>query len=467
MTQSLLLQLIESLDRKQMRALGKFVRSPSFNQRADVVALYEYLWDCLWIYNIEPSKEKAHAALFKKEKPYDDHKIRMAMSFLHKAAEKFLVIHHLLEDQVAIKTKLVQIYREKNLPKHFDRALKEVTALQQRNPYRNAAFYQANHLISLENYQHNAAQKRTGALNLQAVNNNLDIAFIAQKLRQTCLSLAHQTVYKTEYHFGLLKDLLSYVEHQGLLNTPAIAVYYHCYFAHTQTEGHHHFQSFKHLIFKHVDLFPDSEIRDLYLLAINYCVKRYNEGNPAYLKDQLELYQKGLEQKTLLRDGIISRFTYRNTVTLGLILKEYDWVEPFIYKYKNTLDKNYRESMFSFCLAQLEYSRQHYDKALQLLQKSEYTDLLLNLSAKTVLLKIYYELNELDLLEAHLEAMKIFLRRKKIMGYHKENYSNLIRFTKKILELQPYDIKSRNLLRQEIEDMRSVAEKAWLREQLD
>lgn len=465
MKNSLLLQLLETLSRKQMRELGKFVRSPFFNQREDVRLLYEYFWECRWIYHMEPSKKKASEAMHKGH-AYDDHKVRMAMSFLLKTTENFLIINDLMEDKTAVKTRLSRIYRAHNLPRHFDRSLKEAVQLQEKSPHRSASYYQNNHLIQLERYQYYATQKRTSALNLQEVNNTLDIAYIVQKLKQTCLSIAHQTVYKTEYQFGLLNDLLHYIEKQNLLNIPAIAIYYHCYFAHTLSESQQHFQHFKVLILKHADLFPMPEIRDLYLLAINYCVKRYNEGNPGFLKDQLELYQRGLEQKLLLKDGIISRFTYRNVVTLGLILKEYDWVASFIYTYKTTLDKNYRESMYSYCLAQLEYSRQCYDEALQLLQKSEYSDLLLNLSAKTLLLKIFYELNEIDLLEAHLEAMKTFLRRKKGLGYHKDNYVNMIRFTKKILELAPYDAKGKIQLRQEIENMGSVAEKVWLMAQL-
>ena len=467
MKNSLLLQLIEKMDRKQMRELGKYVQSPFLNQRQDVIALYQYLWDCYWHYSIEPTKGKAFAAMYRGEE-YDDHKVRMAMSFLHKTTEKYLAITDLLNNETEYKTRLARIYKRQNLPKHFDRSVRQVYLFQENTPFRNADFFNNRYLIQLEQYEYAAAQKRTGALNLHEVNENLDIAFMAQKLRQTCLSIAHQTVYKTTYDFGILEPLLKYIEQRELLHIPVISIYYHCYFAHTETENSAaYFYSFKELIFKHASLFPEPEVRDLYLLAINYCVKCYNAGDPAFLKDQLELYQAGLEQRVLLKNGIISRFTYRNTVTLGLILNEYGWVESFIYEYKNALDMIYQESMFSFCLALLEYHRKQYDKALQLLQKSEYTDLLLNLSTKTVLLKIYYELMEYDLLEAHIEAMKTFLRRKKIMGYHKENYTNLLKFTQKLLEIPPFDTEGKRLLRQEIKNRGAIAERSWLLDQLE
>ena len=67
--------------------------------------------------------------------------------------------------------------------------------------------------------------------------------------------------------------------------------------------------------------------------------------------------------------------------------------------------------------------------ALKLLQKAEFGDLLLNLAARSLQLKIYYELQELDLLDSHLQAFRTFLRRKKELGYHRDNYLNTVRFT--------------------------------------
>ena len=386
MQKTRLVQLLETLDRKEIRELRKFVRSPFVNQRADVVALFEYLTECLWTHQVVPDKAQAYRKVYRGD-AYDDHRIRLAISFLFKATEQFLVYRSLFSEEVKIRTRLAQVYRKRNLQKHFERTLREAQRKQKESPFRNADYYNDQYQLLLEEYQNNSGRQRISEHNLQDVSDNLDIAYVTLKLRQICLSISHQTVYKKKYHFGLLAELLGYVKEQELLDIPAIAVYYYCYFALSNPGEAVYFQEFKKLIFEHADIFPKPEVRDLYLLAINYCVKQYNEGNPGYLKDQLELLQMGLEKSLLLSNGIVSRFTYRNAVTAGLILREYDWVETFVNQYQANLEKDYRESMYSFCLARLEYSRKNYDRALQLLQKSEYKDLLLNLSAKTVMLE--------------------------------------------------------------------------------
>jgi hypothetical protein len=312
----------------------------------------------------------------------------------------------------------------------------------------------------MEQYRFTAAASRTTEHNLQAVTDNLDIAYFAQKLRQACLLLSHQAVYKTAYRFGMLGEVLAHVEAQQLLYIPAIAVYYHCYRALTEPEQPEHFHQLKKLLVEEYEKFPQPEIADLYLLAINFCIKRYNEGGREYLADEFDLYREGLKREYFLNNGVLSRFTYRNVVTIGLVMRAFDWVENFIHEFRDRLEKRHRESMFSFNLARLEYERRNYGAALQLLQKSEYADLLLNLAAKTVVLKIFFETDETDALESHLAAMQRFIRRKKIMGYHRENYLNLIHFTRRLLEV--FEKKELEALREEIAGAKAVAEREWL-----
>ena len=466
MKNSLLFDLFSTLSRKEMRALGRFLETPFFNLRKDVFQLFNYLAECREHLKIIPDKRQAFRNIYQNE-VYEDHKMRLIMSLLLRLIEHFLVHQSFFSEPVKVKNRLATIYRERKLTKHFGRSLRECKKMQSIAPFRNADYYFDGYQIHLEEYLHIADRKRISALNLQTISDELDTAFIALKLRQTCLSLSHQAVYNTEYHFGLLNEILTYVEEKKLIEIPAISVYYYCYKSLVDPSEVSHFQLFKALIIQESQKFPIEEIRDLYLLAINICTKQYNEGNPEYLKESFDLYKEGLRNGCLLSRGVLSRFTYRNIVTHGLIMKEYEWLEDFIESYRDKLELAYRESMYSFCLARLEYSRKNYSKALNLLQKSDYQDLLLNLSAKTVLLKIFYELEEFDLLESHLEAMKTFLRRKDIIGYHRENYKNLIRFTQRLLELKPFDIRGRAILKQEMEQTGLLAERTWLIENLE
>ena len=99
---------------------------------------------------------------------------------------------------------------------------------------------------------------------------------------------------------------------------------------------------------------------------------------------------------------------------------------------------------------------------MQLLQKADYKDLLLSLAAKMLQLKIFYELTEFDLLESHLQAFGAFIRRKKALGYHRDNYQNTLHFTQKLLDTNRFDKAAWAALRAEIEATGALAEREWL-----
>jgi len=68
---------------------------------------------------------------------------------------------------------------------------------------------------------------------------------------------------------------------------------------------------------------------------------------------------------------------------------------------------------------------------------------MLALAAKTLQMKIYYASDAYDLLDSHLQAIAAFIRRKKIMGYHRDNYLNLVQFVQKLLDISASDKKGR------------------------
>lgn len=462
---SRLMAVVENLGSREVRGLRRFLRSPFFNQREDVARLFEFIAERVFTLKTAPTKEQAFRALYP-GRPYDARQARYAMSWLLKAIELFLSLQPVLADERQQKIELARAYREKQLPKHFQQTMQQLSRQQERQPIRNAEYFEYEYRIQLEQYAFTASRKRLGEHNLQEISDNIDLAFIARKLRQTCFLLSHQAVYKREYDFGLLEEVLLHVKRKKLLRFPAIALYYHCYHALAGLEPEQHFTHFKEALLQQARHFPPDELRDLYLLALNYCIRQLNAGREAYAREGLDLYREGFRTGMLLQEGQVSRFTYRNAVAMALKEGELSWAETFIHEYRNKLPKEHRESMYSFSLARLAYVRRQYGKALELLQRSEYQDLLLNLAAKTLMLKVFYELEEYDTLEAHLEAMKVFLRRKDIIGYHRRNYRNIIRYTQKLLHLNRHDRQEAARLRQLIEAEEVLTEKAWLLEQL-
>ncbi|GAB4488842.1 MAG: hypothetical protein OHK0019_05730 [Saprospiraceae bacterium] len=61
-----------------------------------------------------------------------------------------------------------------------------------------------------------------------------------------------------------------------------------------------------------------------------------------------------------------------------------------------------------------------------------------------------------------LDSFKVFLRRQKNLGYHRENYLNLVKFTKKLSKTVYASRSKRAALAKSICQTESVAEREWL-----
>lgn len=456
-----LYQLLEKLSKSELREVKKMVRSPFITHRTDLEALFNILAACCYQGKPLPPKEELFRQAFRSI-PYDDAKMRNMMSDLHAIVEKYLMWLAWQNDEIQSHIYLAKLYRQRSLLKHFNTVVKKIETLQQHFPYRNADYFQKILNFQLETSQLQAVDQRSGLLNLQEIGDTMDTLYLAQKLRHACSQLSHRAVYQTEYAFGLLPQWIHALDNSAYLAIPSIALYYYCYRFQTTENSEHYFRKFREQLAVHYAQFPQEELKDLYRAAINYCIRKLNEGSLVFTREGWELYQEGLLAGFFIENSHLSRFTFDNIVGFGLRLEEFNRVQTFIDNYQIYLSADYQESTVHFNLARLEYGRKQYDKALALLQKANPKDLVNQLITKTLQLKIYYEIDEISLLESHLDSFRSFIRRREVSDYHRENFQNVITFTRKLIALIPNDSAERLKLKTAIEQERILSERDWL-----
>ena len=455
-----LFSLFAQLTAQEKRDLEKFLQAKVFNNRKLALLLFQFLLK----HKTPPNKSAIFKLLFPNEK-YQDDKVRLCMSQLVKKIEAFLVYQYQQPKIIANAKILAKIYRHKNLQPASERLLKNTLLLQENQPLRNGPYYFDKYELTLERFN-NASAVRTTQQNLQEVSDSLDTSFLILKLQQACLALSHQAVFQQEYQMGLLDVILPYIKQHQLTKIPAVGIYYYCYLALKGQTATAHFASFKKLLFNYQTQFSAKEWSNLLLLGTNICIQLINKGDATYLKEILELYKKGLATKALLDNGVLSRFVYQNIVTSGMRVGELQWTRQFLIDYKATVEADFRESAFRFNMARLAYHEKNYEEAMELLRDTDQADLLINLYAKNLLLKIYYEMGEFKLLESFLDAFQIYLRRKKDIASHKKNYWNMIYYTQKLMKVNPFNAAAKEKLKAKIEAEVVLLERPWLLEQL-
>ncbi|MBK6995678.1 MAG: hypothetical protein IPH31_12395 [Lewinellaceae bacterium] len=466
MENSRLWQVIISLNAAERKHLNQWLQSPFFCRRAQPLGLFAYFRSCVESGSL-PVQEAAQGAVFGAEKSADVQALRAVMTELMGHIEHFLVYSEKFERKGDYHIRLAEAYRKRGLEKHFRQSLHAARSDWASQPYRHAEYFDAQMAIELELYQHQSAGQRTQALNWQELSNQTDTAFIARKLRQACFALSHQMVYSTGYNFGLLDMVLAHMRgSEALQAIPSVGLYYFCYLFLTEAEGEPFFREFKPRLLANLGQLPVDEQRNLHLLALNFCIRKINQSVPDYFREALDLYKSALNAELLLENGQLSHFAYSNIAAIAIKVGDTEWVEQFIHQYAPFLEKKHREAASHLNLARLEYSRQNMGAALQHLQQADYKDLINNLIAKTLQLKIFYETDEYDALDAHLQSMQTFIRRQRVIGYHKTNYQNIVRFGRRLLQLNPNSREDRQAMRQQIASEPVLTEREWFLEML-
>lgn len=466
MIKSKFTRLYLKLDKAERAALKKWIQSPLHLKHKEVKRLFEYYQTRKKISKLSLNRYRVFEFLYPQQE-YDDLKLRHLYSNALKILEEFVRFFCSFYEDVMPDIHQVAYYRHKQLDDFAHSSLQRAQQKLENSPRRNASFFMQAYLAEAEHFELSFKEQRLKESNLQQITQQLNSFYICSILRYACISRTHQNLRKADYSITLLQAVLLEIESGSFNHIPAIMLYYFSYLALSNPEEDAYFQDLKTLLLESQNELERHEYKEVLLFAINYCIKRLNSGDEEYVREAFELYKFGVEQYLLLDDGVLSRFAFKNIAALGLRLKEYDWVQDFIETYATLLEEPYRVTQIHYNRARLHFSKGNFDEAMSLLQQVEYDDVFMNMDAKVMLLKMYYQKEEFDLLESLMSSFLMYLQRKTVLSYHRSNYENIVRLLRKIINLKPYDVKGKAQVRQQIKEARPLTELIWLLEQVD
>lgn len=285
-------------------------------------------------------------------------------------------------------------------------------------------------------------------------------------LKIACLAVTHQQLSAVQYSFPLLNEILKNTEINYDTVSLAHKIYYMIYRSLTEHDNEATILGLKEILLTASNHFLPEELRDIYLLTINQCIKKLNSGNAAMASIAYELYQLLIKADLLLQNNELDRFAFTNIVFTGLMVKDFKGIEKFITRNAAYLPDEYRESIVSMATARLYYTQQLYKKAVTVLLQTQFNDFLMSISARLLLTKIYIETNDVETAGNHISSFKKYLQKQKNIGYHKERILKFLASCTELISLQYASKKQRKILEAQLSNDDSLIEKQWLLEQL-
>ncbi len=466
---SKLIGLLKKLDKNQYKALKSFVESPFHNEQKAVTDLCAYILNNA--HKMDSGrliKQVAWKHLFAK-KPYNDVRMRRIMSDLFKVCRDYISWYQMTKNAKDKALYELQFYRENQLDKHFDNHLKNIRKQKSKNQEQNLHYFYNEFQIEQEvSFNLDQRHNRNIEPNLQILSDKLDAFYLCNKLKCCCLIVNYQNLSKRDYTLPLIEEILEHLKNHDYNAVPMIAFYHNVLLSLLDFDNYDHFEKMKKILLQNAVLFESDELKDMFIFSRNYIIKKANQnkGDVKYLNELFDLYKMEMDSESFLEKNIISPFTYKNIVTLGIRLEQFDWTEQFIEQYQNHLSIEFKESVYAFNLSRLYFSQRAFEKVIQSLLQVEYHELFLELDAKVLLLKTYYELDETETLISFLDSFKIFLRRKQSLNYHQKSYLALIKAVKQLVKLKVASKEKREEFKTEITKINELVDQSWVLEKV-
>ena len=471
MPESKLFHSINCLDQTARQRFLKFLSSPYFNTDNKLVCLTQILFEAGDKF---PSRQELDHALFPGW-DFDYFRISNLLSYIMKLLERYLVAEEMEAHQIERNLSLLSSARKLNMDKVF-----LATSRKLKKQFEDCAvavpgiFFHQYRFEDETNIFSIAREQRQDDSSVDGKLVALDRFYVAEMLKTCCQRINQENIIYSRERPAAMKQFMSWFAqyHEKYDDDPFIRIYFLILNTLINPSKTDHFFDLLKMLDQYGEAIDSDELKPMYQYAQNYCIKQSNQGHTDFLDELLGVFVRMIDAGLIYHNGWISPWDFKNIVALGVRLNRFEWTEGFIEQYTGKLEPVFRENALLFNRAQLHYGRGDFQAAMRLLTQVEFEDVYYFLGAKTLLLKIYYELEEVEALHSFFHSFGEALRRNKtISPYQRKVHHNLIRFLRQLQKLREQTYyqeassisdKFRKLLKK-VENAREITQGEWLK----
>jgi len=489
---SKLFLLLKALSTKEIKQLELWLSSPLHNNAEEVLNLYQ---------NIIHKHRKLDRPINKltllnyteliytnnnrnKLSPKEDALLRQVIFKLTNQIQDFLVWQKSKENKQATKLLLMDILLERKLYKLVSSTLLRSKKDIETSSYRNIGYCENVFKITeTEFYLGIILSNRSSKVGVQQVIDKLRQFCISKLLRYYCAAKGRETILKVKYSYPLNTSIIEHLENHPDNNIPIIRMYYNLLRL-MKEEKQEYYYELKEYLFDNITAFDLTEIRQFLGFMINYCMQKSKEGQRHFFRERHNIYLSGLKIGCWSAGIYFSSHQFINIVSNALRLNEINWTGSFINEHSEELSPDIKEDILNYSYALLYFKTKELDKAQEhLINTKTPKDFVYHLKFKVLLIKIYYELQELNIDNAdthainyELEAIRHYIvstRNKKMSESMRQSYNNFVNIFKSILDRQKKliyqeEVSTKNIdkLKEKLHNTSPIVERPWLEEKI-
>ncbi len=386
-----LYHIIDSIPSRALQEAEKFLRSPYFNQKEELVELFQLLRP--WQHRFTKlDKKKAYEQL-RPGQAFEAKWWNDRGSELSRLLEQFLQHHYLrkhpMEDLQLKRAALKAYGLDKYYLKYTEVAAKELAALSQKSEHYRFQLWECQHVL----YTHSSDPKKRLIWEEKA-QHQLDLYYWMQKLALQANIVAGTQARRLALSPTYLQALLQAVD--TLEYPPPLLQIYRQTLEYIQAGcSLEEYQKGIQEIQAHSQAIDPLERAFLLMIWCNLGSRRFAAGEREFIEPVFQLYQYGVAEKLFIQHGYLSGNIYTNICIMAAHAGKEDWLETFTRDHSQQLSPHLRTETIALTEAFVAFHRQQFTKAERRLRDIHTHDLSFKIRVHSLSVRC--------LLEAHLK----------------------------------------------------------------
>lgn len=414
MQKTRLIQFLKSLTLSEIKNFRDLVISPAFNKNELLVKLFDEL---IIFYpsfeNEDLTEENIFSRIFKKE-VYDYFKIKNLNSDLLALGKEFLAFNSYKKNIEKKDTLLLWELRIRDLDLIYEHTFKNALNRLESRKVKDDIYLA--HRIDLQSEKINYYTQKKPNVHFHLIQEKLDLLLehsLLTLLKTYNVMLHEFSQNNVDYDLKMLDEVMEYLENNVTESNPTLLIYYHILILlrEKNDKNFHDLNRLRNKFRNELSIFDNQMI---FIHLDSYCATAYNlHCRTDLMWIQFKLARE-YDQTSIPELGKVLYPNFLNEVKKAVRVNEFSFAESYIENYKKLLTEE-KENTLTFCHAFIAYGKKEYEKSLELFSKTNFSNFIIKIQVKLLLLQLNYEMNYFEQALLMIDTLRKYVLKEKML----------------------------------------------------
>ena len=435
MKNSQLSETLGKLNKAELKEFGKFIRSPFFNNRSEVVRFYDAVKKYHPLFESGKLSNENIFNMVYPGKKFSSVTNRKLISLVLGLLMEYVGVKSLRESTLEYNVKLIDTLRQKEMLSLFEKRSKSLNELFSTGK-RGFGYYESKYkFTTIMNWRRLNKDEKSMMKYLQSELDEFIEYFVSVAMLMYIRLGAWERGLNLKFDLKFYNEVTKYLSERDPAEITLATLYYNMLMLLNTGEEKYFFE-----LQENRDKFETKltaiDHYNIELVLVQYCYEMVNKGVTDYRRHQFEITKRILE-KNLIPEGFIEPYFFTNAVRNAANLKEMKWAEQFVSEYKKRIDPETREEIVRYSTAMIEFNKGNFEVSLKNLSKINLEKSNMKLDIKNLLIIIYYELSYNEELISLIDSYKHYISRDMSTNEEKKQvYNKFINIVSELLKIK-------------------------------